>query len=260
MKVEYKLLRMIADPFRGDTFTVGALLRDGDGVRFVQAKTLPGPECLGSAQTRRALDFVISESSKSNDDWWTKLPVSINRFVEHSEEHTLNVQEPLKFIVNEVLPNFEAGAGSSRSPSRILLGERYFSNFHAGQYVKKNLQIKDYYVVSGYTLAAGLHTLGKDRLILIEPILPSREGLKTDISVVAQRYQSWRLFEQSGRTHSRPLELYVTVLPGGDSQQTAEFVEESVGKSMDKLFLMDSTTDLDAFLSRVEDVGASLPQ
>lgn len=259
MKVEYKLLRLIADPFRGDRFTVGALLRDSEGVRFIQAPSLPGAECLGSARTKRALDFVVSETSKSNDDWWTKLPVSITRFVEHSDEHTLNVANPETFIREKVLPNYQGDSGRSRSPSRMVLGERYFSNFPSGRYVKKNLPVKDYYMTSGFTLTTGLHTLGADRLILIEPILPSRESVKMDVSAVAQRYQSWRLFEQSGRTLMRPLELYVTILPGEDSALAAEMVEESIGNSMDKLYVLDSGGDLDSFLGRIEEVGASLP-
>jgi hypothetical protein len=258
MKVEYKLLRLIADPFRGDKFTVGALLQDEQGVRFVQANTLPGAECLGSARTKRALDFVVSETSKSNEDWWTKLPVTITRFVEHSETRTLNVANPERFIRENVLPNFEKEVGPSRSPSLLTLGERYFSQFDASRFVKKNFPIQDYYRTSGYQLSTGLHTLGQERLVLIEPIFAERNSLSEDVRSVALRYQSWRLFEQDARTTQLPIELYVTILPGGDAERAAELVEESVGASMDKLFLMDSESDQNAILGRIEEVGASL--
>lgn len=65
MRHSYRIVHFEPNPFNGERFTLGALVRDALGTRFVASEHLPGPACIGSAAAAVAA-FMIAEDLRNS--------------------------------------------------------------------------------------------------------------------------------------------------------------------------------------------------
>lgn len=258
----YRLIQVTPDPFLGAEVPVGAVVQLGQNeLTVVKRAALPSSVCLGSERLALAVESLMDRLAGVSS--FDALPAMFGPLTVLSEPRPIpaRVDDPAAWVSMLLSPG-PATASSSRSrrPQRSTQGYAFFQTWRVARHVKKTFRpLEDgdgWLARSGGALDAVSHWVdGEDRLLLMEPIVPSRRASIKDVKTVAQRFAAYRVaFERATGEMSGRLVAYVTA--GGGADQRAALMGGLEGYAHQVV----DTTDPGAraeFLAEIKEYAAS---
>lgn len=261
MRHKYRILQLKPDLRRDDVVTIGAFLRMGDEVKFVESPTLPGAKCLGSEKAYQHMQYIRESILRLGEDkWWEDIPSVIGRSVTMGAPQVLHSSQPRAWLRRELLPNYNAERSQSPQKNRATLGKQFFENQGVGQYVKTRYRMDNVYHVAGLDFPNfSLVTVGSSDALLIEPLKFGRETFERNVRDTARKFQAAKYAEQE-RPRSfagKPFETVTLLLPG-ITDQGRKYVEEHVIGSSDHFYDARRKHERLEIRDLVEAVGSSI--
>ena len=273
MSAEFRIIHFISDPFLGARIPVAALLREegDDKVQVVRAQHLPGPECLGGAEYSAALRMVLEflDASPTFD----QLPNTVGPLVAMAEPMQVPdaIRDPAKWL-SKVLPTRAKGeAGRERDANRSTSGYRFFESRNINHYVRKQFRISAHWkslairknnddiLASAASTDSISHWVeGSKKVLLMEPLIPSRRSFKDDVRDVARNFSAYR-YHLEKLQPKKDIILVAYLLPfrdGARRQEAASRLHDVAHKIVD---LSDSAAQ-ESFVRQVKLVGKSGPE
>lgn len=260
MSGHYKLIHFLPDHFSGERIPVGAVVAESGDVRVTIADRIPGAECLGSAAKfmllRETLDDIRQLRSMDG------LPMSFGpHFVMTEAKELPRVDgDAVAWLRDHVLPRRLETPSSARKrgPRRSSVGLDYLRQFKVAKYVKQFRPSRDLHELNGAskslpTISQGVR--GDGRLLLMEPVVPTRHQLDKDLQQIGTNF-----FAYKGAIQTHPidtaLDLIAYVIPGGDASSRSEIVGR-LSESADRVYDAAALEDRTELVERVSDVGKS---
>jgi hypothetical protein len=267
MSAEFRVIHFISDPFLGARIPVAALLReDDDVVRLIRAQHLPGAECLGGAEYSAALRMVLEclDSSPTFD----QLPLTVGPLAIMAEPVRVPdaIRDPVKWL-QQVLPTTpKTEQGREREANRSTVGYKFFQSWQINHYVQKHFRMSAHWQSlsvrkSAVTPSAAStdsisHWVeGTKKVLLMEPLIPSRRSFSNDVHEVAQNFSAYR-FHLSELRPEKDVLLVAYVLPYANQERREEaFI--SLKKVAHRVIDLSNKESERNFVQQVESVGKS---
>lgn len=226
MIARYRVVHFVPDPFTGARIPLAAIVAGSGGVSLASAGRVPGAVCLDRPATHAAMQMVLE--SLSAVESLDVLPVAIGPHAVLDVERQIpgDVADPVGWVVENVLPRVteDHAARDTRSHHRHTQGYRFFETWKVASYVQRHFHPDqvwaDAHSATSRVLSSVSHWVGAPTvgLLLMEPIVPTRTGLRRDLTEIHQRFASYRVFLDSADVPVEARErtrLCVYVLPGG---------------------------------------------
>lgn len=195
----YRILHFAPDPFSGLRFPVAAVVREQGGqVKVVPAPKLPSADCVGDPRAVSALN-LIAPDLKGGWSHFDRLPRHFGPHFKLSAPVELDVENPLVWVMNEILPQKPE---KKRSPRLSTLGTEYFS--------AKHLEVSSRYVPADGGAEPVTHYVENPLLrLLMEPVSPERPAPMDDVRQAATRLRAHHDYPAD-----KTVEFFVYVLQG----------------------------------------------
>ena len=259
MTARFQIVHFEPDPFSGSRFAVGALVENGASVQLVTG-WVPGPRCLGGDQAS-ALVRMLLESLRTCRRLG-ELPMSAGPQVQIAPVQSVpgGVADPASWVRDHVLPQRPAreddlGESAPFAPRRETAGFRFFETWNVAQWVKKKYRPPAVPEWARPDLAPDIshYVPGTSRLLLMEPLVTTREAFEKDLEQVGQTFLAWRGLQ---RYMQLPQEqTLITYIHGGAQDRVAE--ARRALKHVDRVFDVDEPGDRGEFLALIRQVGAT---
>ena len=260
MTARYQIVYFEPDPFSGARVPIGALVESRRGVQLITGY-LPGSRCLGGDQAvavvRLALD-ALRRNQKLGER-----SMALGPQVDFAAARPVpeGVSDPAAWVADHVLPQRPPKEGASdRAPAvapRQQAGYRFFETWHVAQWVKKKYRPKPQADWDRTDLLPDVshYVAGASRLLLMEPLVTTREAFESDLEQVNQTFLAWRGLENYVQLPQDP--MLVTYVHGG----SVDRVREARGalRQVDRVFDVTEPGDRGEFLRLIEEVGATGP-
>ncbi len=230
MSARYRLIHFDADPFLGRRFPVGAFVESASGVQFVEAPHLPDERCLGDAEEHRLLRLVLLSLRAARS--FDVRPPAPNVYVGKSVDLPASVSNPRAWAEEmlaggrRVVAPVREEHAQKKAPQRTWHGRAFFKQYKVDQYVRDHfkpgavssgpfVEVRELESVSQYVL-------GASSLILIEPIVPTRKELASDVRDVNTRFGAYQNeLKQRAPSSERAwsVDLVALVFAGGGDER-----------------------------------------
>lgn len=270
MNASYRIVQFVPDPFSGWRVPVAALVKVGEAVRVVPSPVTPGPACLGGTP-RAALFRMISEALVGADNL-DHLPAGVGPQAVLEKVHLApmaDLDAAARWVAEFVLPQPVArersDAARHPAPARRMHGARFFETWQVAEYVAPTFKpdtdwggrLKGLGAYGSVSHWVG----GRDDVLLLEPIVPTRHQFAGDLSEVARLFGAYRFaLGQAAEASTEaapgksPATLIAYVLSGSDERK-ADAV--SGLKAAHHVIDTDNPGDRARFLGMIRDVGRS---
>lgn len=267
MSAEFRIIHFVSDPFLGARFPVAALLREeGDEVRVIRAQHLPGPDCLGGAAYSAALRMVLEALDASPT--FDQLPETAGPMVTMAEAMPVPdaVRDPAKWLL-QVLPATRASErGRVREVNRSSVGYRFFQTWNVSHYVRKQFRFSDHWkslaiqksknVLVGATSTDSVsHWVeGSKKVLLMEPLIPSRRSFSEDVHHVAHNFSAYR-YHLGELQPKKAVLLVAYLLPHRGERRSKEI--DHLRKVAHRIVDLTDESSQKGFVRQVESIGKS---
>jgi hypothetical protein len=219
----YRLVYFAPLPWTAERFAVGAIVLDRGRVRVAEVDALPGPDCVGGIATAHALRQLATLLRQTAD--FDELPASASphAVLGSAQQVPAGVEDPVQWVARVALPprSREPSQKARSSRKRKTEGWQFLTQLGVDSMVRKDFRPTEIWNI-GSEQAIGLHTISHwvghhRRVLLMEPLVPTRKGFEDEARYVNERFSSYRLwFDRTNVTEPR---LVAYVLPGASAQQ-----------------------------------------
>jgi len=222
---KFRLIQYIPEHSRGTRFTIAAAVLQSGHFTLLECDRLPGSSCLGSERSAHAL-LMACESLRSMSDF-EQLPVSVGSHVQMDSacEVPATASDAIAWVRKHVLATEVVPSSSGRLPSqhRSTFGFSFFRRLGVHTEIKKTFDpmtdARGWLAGAGSALSPITHwVMGRNRLLLMEPIIPSRPQLDRDLKSIGQQFLAyrWAIEKCNGAAVSASIIAYV--LRGGSEE------------------------------------------
>lgn len=261
MKMAYRLVHFTPNPLNGARFALGAVVSDGTAVRVVKASHIPGPDCLGQRKAHVLARMLLRQmdSIRASDE----LPSSFGPYVHLDDAREIpdGVEDAHAWVQKFILDGErdKDTRNVSRAPSRKRYGERFFRTWQLSHLVKSRYTPStdwDGWLAHAGALKPVTHWVASTtQLLLMEPLVPSREQFESDAKDVWEKFAAYRWAMSRGDTHRRGT-LCAFILPDGDRQSKRRIARELEAVA-DTVIDTDDERSRTHFIDLVREVGAA---
>jgi hypothetical protein len=263
MNATYRIVHFVPDPFSGWRVPVAALVQVGAEVRVVPSPMVPGPASLGGRPA--AALFRMIAASLSEVRTLDRLPAGAGpqAFLDVARTAPVaGLDAAAAWIASHVLPQHvpvtRAAPLTTHAPPRRMHGTRFFETWHVATFVKPTFEpASDWDGRLGPLAAYGdvSHWVGgRDDLLLLEPIVPSRAKFAEDLEAVAKVFGAYRFaLSQLADTASPTLIAYVL----GGSDERKQDAATALGAAAHRVVDTDDPVARRHFLDEIRAVGRS---
>ncbi len=262
MSATYRLVHFTPDPFTGARLSLGAVILADDGaVRVARVARLPGAECVGSRDlavaVRRLHGRLASISSAE------ALPAAFGPYASLAAPERVpdEVPDPVVWVESLLNPvrERERAPATPRGAHRSTLGYRFFETWHVDRYVKKTFKAATDWDGWLHRHAAGLQEIshwvpGKKRVLLMEPVVPTRPHFEKDLQEIATRLLAYR-YAVGHSENGRRGEVVAYVTAGGPQSLRAEAIEQ-LTPCAHRVVDTDAVGQRSAFIQAIEEIGS----
>lgn len=261
MTARYRLVHLTPDPFSGARLPLGAVVvgRNGE-VQIAKVAHLP-LACLGNRGLQLAVQRLHARLDTIRSD--ASLPPAFGPYATLSDAVVIPdaVADPLRWVdelLNPARPQ-EHRTPEPRGAQRARLGYRFFETWKVDRFVRKTFRPRQDGRAWLGQHAAGLPELshwvdGREGVLLMEPVVPSRARFATDLKELAQRMGAYRYaLERANPVRSGQLIAYVTA--GGDPDRRVA-ARETLAPFAHEVVDTDDDAARERFLAAIRRVGA----
>lgn len=263
--MKFRIVYFTPDPFRGDRFAVGAMVRDGRGMRFRRAAQIPGPECLGSRQSWATLQMVL-DNVGALDSLEEIAPGYASQLVSFSppKEIPAGVEDPDDWVERVFLTRSGPAAPRATRPQRErrdVYGRRLFEHWQVDRYVRNRFDFSALVPRSVEAVEVSHHpthwVLGREKVLLMEPLIGTRPSFDADLKDVAQSFLAQqRLFQIDAAEAPYAPEYLAYVFSNGYRGAVSE-AKQALHRAQVNVVDVEDQRDCARLIQRVRDVGSS---
>lgn len=255
----YRLVHFVPDPFVGARVPVAAVLEADGRTSVHRLPHLPGPECLGGKERATALHMVLEGLGELAS--FERLPVALGpqALLDDAREvpRGVDAQAWLEDALLRVAPRQPAASNHS-GQNRATYGYRFFENWNVQRWVHKTFHpgqsIPGLLVKARPLDAISHYVVGRDEVLLMEPIVPTRAEAKRSEKEGATLFGAYKTAmtpEDSGKA-----KLVAYVLADGAEADRRE-IKAMLADWADEVFDTTSAPTRDRLVERVRSVGRS---
>lgn len=263
MQSLYQVVYFAPSPVTEASFAIAALVRESKGLRVVRASRLPDEECLGGPSTAASMSMALDSLARTTE--LENLPIEIGQQVYLGDVEVVppGTRHPAAWVARAVLPTRPDGPSGRNSshPHRSTYGMRFFEHWGLRSYVGKNfrpsLNLPQPIVELSKTIDPISHWVnGSKRLLLMEPVVPGKDGLKGDLKRIGTRFLAYKGALGERTSLGREIQLIAYVLGGGSDDARSDALT-GFGSAADSVYDTATRGRREAFVSLVREVGES---
>jgi hypothetical protein len=263
MSARFRIVHFMPDLLSGARVPIAALIeREDRHVQMARADLIPGPAFVGGRAAWSSLNMALEDLTFATS--FEILPRSIGPFVHMDEARIVpaSVGDPVDWVRKHVLPRKLIEPEDQLEepppvPKRQVQGKAFLRTYKVARYVEDNFNGVDY----GFSAKAAFHVShwvrGSGGLLLMEPIVGSRDDFTDELIRVSSTFLAWRkLFENHRRSQEAKepdFIAYVLDARRGESSTVREELKEARAQVVD----VDVPNERDRFISRIREVGTS---
>jgi hypothetical protein len=267
MSAHYRLVHFAPDPFSGWRVPIGALVGHADDrPMFVQANWVPGPGCLGAGgeATAAVLRMIVAAIARAPN--LQRLPVEAGPHAVLSEALPIptSVADPALWLAHHVLPG--RVEGRAKLPEREfairreVVGRRFFEQHKVDRWVKRKLNPRFLgQTISRLSASEITHYVaGTDQLLLLEPVVATRQDFDKNVAKVNQLFLAWRqLFGEAPKSQTPQTPRFIAyTFPFGLRDRVAN-VRDVLARHRFEVVDVDAPGEREGLLNSVRQVGLS---
>ncbi len=265
MSARFRLVHFVPDPFLGGRIPIAAIVQADEGISVLRMQHIPGPHCLGGRAAAATVQMVLDDLAQVHD--FDSLPKSMGpqAILGNPQQVPVAVTNETAWI-NSLLSSLrvdtvteEDEAKHYRGPNRATYGYRFFENFRIAKYVRKTFYPEQQ---GGGVLSAARtigpishYVLGESKLLLMEPIVPSRHSWQADTQEVAKTLGAYKMVIREQRLTEK-VKLLAYMLVGGTTS-SREQIERDLYQFVDDVVDIANPQRRAAFVDRVRNTGRS---
>jgi hypothetical protein len=258
MKIEFRLVHFVPDPFSGARIPVGALVKTASGTEVVIPEEVPGQKCL-HAGAAAILRDLLNDLRQLNT-----FPQSVGTLSQHlvqSELKSLEIDVSVKeWFERAFFPVTNPRAKDHPSqPRRSTEGKLFLKQYGVDSLVQSTFRPNDYWTGSGHSAAfKSLKPISQyvgtadTELLLMEPLVPHRASFKDDVRDVNTQFAAYRFYMDE--TQSRAASLVVYILPNEDQKQR-DYAIEALSDSAHLVVDASKEAQRKDFIERIRSIG-----
>lgn len=266
MSARFRIIHYVPDPFSGARVPIAALVEDKEKrVRVERSPFLPGPHCVGGRAASSIITMTLDDLR-----WATSfdvLPPTLGPDIHLDRARPIpeSVDDPAQWVVDHVLPKRPVLAEDQpeRAPAaqrRQSKGMRFFETWKVATYVETDYSGVELGIPADVAHRISHYVKGKERLLLMEPVIGAREDFSDELRHVSNAFLAWRkLLENHGARREPQFIAYVLEGRYGESAHAREKLVEAGAEVID----VDIPSERSRFLEtikRVADSGGNGPQ
>lgn len=264
MTARYRIVHFVADPFTESRVPIAALVNDADQLSVVRVRQIPGPKCLGGRARSATVQMILEDLAASSAGLtWTGLPFGIGPHAILGSERSVpdSVTDPVRWVENLIQPpSDDARERRHRAPWRATYGYQFFKNYNVANYVKKTFKPGvdlDGFLHQAHLIGSVSHYVAnRSDLLLLEPIVPSRDSFNDDVGDVAKLFGAYKSVREADKRKKVTLVAYV--LAGGLSSSRNHVLGE-LGQYADDIIDTSAPGQRDRLIHSIREIGASEP-
>ncbi len=266
MTAKVNIIQFLADPFLGTSFPIGAFVQIGDRATFVESSRIPDEACVGGA-TKHALLVNSLRALRCSSGSAARLPSSSLRMMPPMRVPADVDPEAWAALILEGRPHTLRADPDAvprhRESAREELGRNFFRQHQLDAVVRRTFRPGSS-VAGVLEDAASLESVaqfvvGDRRLLLMEPIVPSRKDFIKDLREVSTRLAAYR-HVLNARSREWDVQLLAFMLSGGPKARRDEALE-ALRPSAHRVFDVAQSAPRADLLSLVRDTaGTGSPQ
>ncbi len=257
----YRLIHFVPDPFSGARVPVAAVLQAHGRLSVHEMPHRPGPDCLGGRERVAVVHMMLEGLGRMSS--FDQLPISFGpqAMLDGAREVPAGVdaQKWLERLLLSSAPPGEKQAATSRPPQRATFGYKFFSNWGVARWVRKTFKpgVDAHGFLPGASPIGSVshYVEGRDEILLMEPLMPSRIQIEHDLHKVACLFGGYKAAMTDAKEDRARLIAYV--LSGGD-----EKVRQHIGSALRPYAdeVVDTTQDAKRarLIGRIREAGESV--
>ena len=264
MSGAYRTVFFLPDPALDWRIPVAVVVRGREGLQVAVAPNLPDDACLGGHSSAALLRMGLG--SLRTTESFDLLPAAMGpHFVaEQPRELAAEADDPLRWAVENLLPGRAAlTVKKSRGAQRATIGYSVFKRAGVDRFVFHKFRPKTNLPrLNGTT--RNLHTVshwvpGSNRLLLLEPIIPTRSDFEKEAADVAVDFLAYRhSFVEQARREKIETHLFVYITGQGNKKQRSTVREIMHGAAHDVFDVADESQRL-RLTETIREVGKTAP-
>lgn len=185
------------------------------------------PQCLGGEQASATVRLILD--SLRREARIGELPMSVGPQAQLGEARPVpqGVSDPAAWIKENVLPRRpqredELGETAPLGAQRATAGYRFFETWHVSQWVKKRYLPPELTGWSRPHVAPDIshYVSGASRVLLMEPLVTTREAFEKDLEQVGRAFLGWRGLQRYVTLPQEP--TLITYVHGGSQNAVME--------------------------------------
>ena len=231
MSAIYRLVHFVPDPFVESRVPIAALVTDNGQLSVVRARTVPSARCLGGSAQAAVVQMILEDLSRGVASQ-NHLPSSLGPHAVLGTERTVpaSVGDAIQWVTQLVQHRGDDDQSEKRyrGPQRATLGYRFFQTYRIDRFVRKTfdpLNDADGLLQQAKLFGTVSHFVdGRDDLLLMEPIVTTRENFDHELTEVGKLFGAYRSIMHPNARKRAQLVAYV--LDGGSSDSRQRAIEE----------------------------------
>jgi hypothetical protein len=224
MTATYRLVHFVPDPFVESRVPIAALVTHNGSLSVVRAKSVPSARCLGGNRQAAVVQMMLEDLSHAGAG--ARLPSTLGPQAVLGDERAVPpaVADPLQWVARLVQHTSDDDPKDTayRGPHRATQGYRFFQTYGVSQFVRKSFDAALH--ANGHLARAkrfgnvSHYVEGSSDLLLMEPIVTTRDNLETELSDVATLFGAYRSVIQQQQNAPKKPQLVAYVLDGGSAE------------------------------------------
>ena len=264
MAATYTILYLVPSFLHESRFAIGALIRQGKRLSFVDAPRLPGTECLGGTKEALLLDLVLDRAPALTSTVERDAKSLLGQHIALGPEREVpaTVPEPSEWVRTVILPQ-RAGVARQEPETRRTrdtIAREVLARLRLSTYLQPHAFQPQRIWPAASTTAPHLKPMkhwvsGRNSVLLLEPAFA--ETAKKGLTDAAERILAYRqLFEILG-ADAKDSEI-VAFVPAGGPGETRETVLHELRKTQADVFDLARKKDVADLADRVRSRHALL--
>lgn len=259
MKAQYRLINFVPDPFHGNRYSVGAVVRDEQGIQVAMAKFIPQAECLGSDQSFMLLRQNLGMLRQLRS--FEEMPLSFGPHFVMGKPQVVDstVRDVVAWLRDEVLPQplGKKSTARKRGPNRSTMGRRYLSQFGVSDYIRPFKATRELPVLNGTASifpSFSQAVSSKEELFFLEPIALSLKSVEEHAKEVTRDFSASRDLLRH-KNVGKEIRRYAYLLPDGNLDLRQE-LKEMLALGADEVVDTMSLAERESFVKQIDRVGS----